>query len=181
MVMVAVVPPPDAAMVPGAAETELLSALAGPAVAVAVNVTGLPETPGASTVACRAFGPALLPRVQLPTVAIPSVPVEAGSAGAPPPPPPPAARPPPPPPRGDPPPPAGPGRAAGVAHDYRRPHRNGSTGRHTLPRSRSRRHGRRGPDSDRDRRARGRGIARGGENERPGAGCPGDRQVGERH
>ncbi len=75
--MVAVVLPPDAAMVPGAAETELLSALAGPAVAVAVKVTGLPETPAASTVACKAFGPALLPSVQLPTVAMPSVPVDA--------------------------------------------------------------------------------------------------------
>ena len=115
--------PCDAAMVLGAAETELLSALAGPAVAVAVKVTGLPETPSAPTVACRAFGPALLPSVQLPTVAMPSVPVGGGRAGhaaA-------AAR------HGERHRHAGHGRAAGVAHDDRRPHRHGGTGRRRLP------------------------------------------------
>jgi len=46
-------------------------ALGAPAVPVAVNVTGLPVIPDPPAVAVRAFGPAVVLRVQLPTVAMP--------------------------------------------------------------------------------------------------------------
>src|SRR5207248_3730089 len=47
--------------------------LAAPAFPVALNVSGLPVSPVA--VAVSVFAPAVVPSVQLPTVAIPSLPV----------------------------------------------------------------------------------------------------------
>src|SRR5262245_57802784 len=79
--------PLEAGIVAGTTVRELRAALAAPGVATAVNVTGLPLTPSAPTVAWRALAPAEPPRVQLPTVAIPSGPVVATAPVSPPPPP----------------------------------------------------------------------------------------------
>ncbi len=50
----------------------MIASFAGvPAVPVAVNVTGLPLIPEPAAAAVRAFGPAVVGSVQLPTVAIP--------------------------------------------------------------------------------------------------------------
>src|SRR5437879_5880836 len=68
-VIVAALAPPDAEMVPGSAATSDRAALGAPAVPVAVNVIGLPFTPGA--VAVSVFWPATVPSVQLPTAAMP--------------------------------------------------------------------------------------------------------------
>src|SRR5207302_3235315 len=68
-VIVAALVPPDAEIVPGSAATSDRAALGAPAVPVAVNVIGLPFTPGA--VAVRVFWPAAVPSVQLPTAAMP--------------------------------------------------------------------------------------------------------------
>src|SRR5207237_222284 len=68
-VIVAAFAPEDAAIVPGAAATSDRAALGAPAVAVAVNVIGLPFTPG--EVAVSVFWPAAVPSVQLPTAAMP--------------------------------------------------------------------------------------------------------------
>src|SRR5690348_9010692 len=67
--MVAALVPVDAVMVPGVALTADLPALGASAVPVARKVTGLPFTP--VDVAIKVSGPAVVPRVQLPTVAIP--------------------------------------------------------------------------------------------------------------
>src|SRR5882724_8813533 len=71
--MVAALEPLLAVIVPGAADTSDWPALGAPAVPVAVKVTGLPLSPG--EVAVSVFAPAAVPRVQLPTVAIPLAPV----------------------------------------------------------------------------------------------------------
>ena len=68
-VMVAGLAPLDAVIMEGAAATSDRAALGAPAVPVAVNVTGLPFTPGA--VAVNVFAPAVVPSVQLPTAAMP--------------------------------------------------------------------------------------------------------------
>src|SRR5205085_179292 len=68
-VIVAALAPVDAVIVPGTATTSDRTALGAPAVPLAVNVIGLPFTPGA--VAVRVFWPAAVPSVQLPTVAMP--------------------------------------------------------------------------------------------------------------
>jgi len=59
----------------GAAPTVDVVADTGPTVPVAVNVTGLPLIPDPVAVAVSVFVPAVGASVQLPTVAIPSVPV----------------------------------------------------------------------------------------------------------
>src|SRR6266498_1935159 len=53
---------------------------AAPTVALAVNITGLPASPGA--VAVRVFAPAVGPRVHDPTAAMPSAPVTSGVVGS---------------------------------------------------------------------------------------------------
>src|SRR5207248_1786074 len=68
-VIVAALAPVDAVIAPGVAATSDRAALGAPAVPVAVNVIGLPFTPGA--VAVSVFWPAPVPSVQLPTAAIP--------------------------------------------------------------------------------------------------------------
>ena len=67
--MVAGLAPLDAVIMEGAAATSDRAALGAPAVPVAVNVTGLPFTPGA--VAVNVFEPAVVPSVQLPTAVMP--------------------------------------------------------------------------------------------------------------
>ena len=71
--------PLDAAIVPGAADTVLRLALGGPGVAVAVKVIGFDDTPSDCTVAVSVLLPSDWPRVQLPTVAMPSAPVVASA------------------------------------------------------------------------------------------------------
>src|SRR5213076_2457948 len=68
-VIVAALAPPDAEIAPGVAATSDRAALGAPAVPLAVNVTGLPFTPGA--VAVSVFWPAAVPSVQVPTAAMP--------------------------------------------------------------------------------------------------------------
>src|SRR5207248_595920 len=68
-VIVATLAPPDAEIVPASAATSDRAALGAPAVPVAVNVIGLPFTPGA--VAVSVSWPATVPSVQLPTAAMP--------------------------------------------------------------------------------------------------------------
>src|SRR5205807_5298006 len=68
-VIVAALAPVDAVIAPGVAVTSDRAALGAPAVPLAVNVTGLPFTPGA--VAVSVFCPATVPSVQLPTAARP--------------------------------------------------------------------------------------------------------------
>src|SRR5689334_13685045 len=69
--------PLEAGIVAGDTPTVLLAALAGPGVPVAVNVTGLPLTFWAPTVAVSVLAPAASPSVQLPTMATPFAPVVA--------------------------------------------------------------------------------------------------------
>src|SRR5712691_9483931 len=71
--MVEVLVPLEAVIVPGAADTSDWPALGAPAAPVAVKVTGLPLSPG--EVAVSVLAPAAVPRVQLPTVAMPLAPV----------------------------------------------------------------------------------------------------------
>src|SRR5436309_6857536 len=68
-VIVAALAPVDAVIAAGVAATSDRAALGAPAVPLAVNVIGLPFTPGA--VAVSVFSPAPVPSVQLPTVAMP--------------------------------------------------------------------------------------------------------------
>src|SRR5204863_422945 len=70
-----IVAEPPAVIDAGAASTVEVVADTGPTVPVAVNVTGLPLIPDPVAVAVRVFVPAVALNVQLPTVAIPSVPV----------------------------------------------------------------------------------------------------------
>ena len=67
--------PELAAIEVGAADTVLFEASRAPACAVAWNVTGFPLTPPVPMRASIVFGPATVPRVHLPTVALPSAPV----------------------------------------------------------------------------------------------------------
>src|SRR5947199_10206836 len=54
---------------------------AGPAVAVAVNVTGFPGMPLPAAVAVSVFGPAVVPRVHDVRAALPPAPAVTGVAG----------------------------------------------------------------------------------------------------
>src|SRR5438132_4715647 len=72
-VTVIVLVPDPAGIDAGAASTVDVVAETGPTVPVAVNVTGLPDS--VPDVAVSVLGPAVALSVQLPTVAIPSVPV----------------------------------------------------------------------------------------------------------
>src|SRR5439155_3425233 len=74
-VTVIVLVPDPAGIDAGAASTVDVVAETGPTVPVAVNVTGLPVIPDPAAVAVSVFAPAVAASVQLPTVAIPSVPV----------------------------------------------------------------------------------------------------------
>ncbi len=78
-VSVVALEPELAVIVPGAAATVDWLALAGPAVAVAVNVTGLPVR--VPELAVRPFAPATVPRVQEVAVAIPLAFVDTGVVG----------------------------------------------------------------------------------------------------
>src|SRR5690349_8667853 len=71
--MVAALAPLEAVIVPGVALTVDLPALGASAVPVAMNVRGLPFTP--VDVAINVSGPAVVPRVQPPSVAMPFAPV----------------------------------------------------------------------------------------------------------
>src|SRR5438105_12803497 len=68
-VIVAALAPVEAVIAPGVAATSDRAALGAPAVPVAVNVIGLPFTPGA--VAVSVSWPATVPSVQPPTAAMP--------------------------------------------------------------------------------------------------------------
>src|SRR2546425_11403764 len=59
----------------------IASFAAGPAVAVAVNVTGFPVMPLPAAVAVSVFGPAVVPRVHDVSAAIPPAPVVTGVVG----------------------------------------------------------------------------------------------------
>src|SRR5947208_13741779 len=72
-VTVIVLVPDPAGIEAGAASTVEVVADTAPTVPVAVNVTGLPDS--VPDVAVSVLGPAVALSVQLPTVAIPSVPV----------------------------------------------------------------------------------------------------------
>jgi hypothetical protein len=78
-VSVVALEPELAVIVPGAAVSVVWLALGGPAVAVAVNVTGLPVS--VPEVAVRLFAPATVPRVQDMAFAIPLGFVDTGVVG----------------------------------------------------------------------------------------------------